>query len=133
MKRLGYRFVLRSLTHPLKIAPGGRLNIQTEWENLGVAPAYRGYQVAFELRPVGGRGRPDRILRQVNKVDVRSWLPGRHDLSAALKIPASTLPGRYHLAVGMLDPYTGEPAVQLAIQGRDAQGWYPVSQLEIVD
>ena len=40
-------------------------------------------------------------------------------------------PGRYNLAVALLDPYTKEVAVQLAIEGRDSQGWYGLSDIEI--
>lgn len=131
MKRMGYRFVLKSLTHKLEAEAGKRLVVDTEWENLGVAPAYRGYQVAVELRPVGGRGRPDNVVRHINRTDIRKWLPGRHELSVNMPVPKGTPAGRYHLALAMLDPFSKEPAVQLAIEGRDNQGWYPVSQVEI--
>jgi hypothetical protein len=65
-------------------------------------------------------------------IDVMKWLPGIHDVTLALAIPADLDPGRYRLAVALLDPFTREPAVRLAIEGRDAQGWYNLSELEVV-
>jgi len=40
--------------------------------------------------------------------------------------------GRYELAVGVVDPRDRRPAVRLGNLGRDSDGWYPVSQVEIV-
>jgi hypothetical protein len=131
LKRMGYRFVLRSLSHPLKVAEGKQIAIETEWENLGVAPPYRDTPIVFELRPVGGRGQKEAVVHTEAKVDVRKWLPGRYDLAIKARVPKKTVPGRYHLAVVMLDAHTGKPAIQLAIEGRDAQGWYAVSEVEV--
>lgn len=40
--------------------------------------------------------------------------------------------GRCEVAVGVVDPRDRRPAVRLANLGRDSDGWYPVSQVEIV-
>ncbi len=48
-----------------------------------------------------------------------------------MMIPPDIKPGRYNLAVALLDPYTKEVAVKLAIEGRDSQGWYILSELEV--
>lgn len=130
-KRMGYRLALRCLTHPLKVRAGEALRMETEWENLGVAPPYRGYVVAFELRPLGRRRSKEGSVRFASDVDVRTWLPGRHEAAFAFDVPAGTPPGRYHLVMGLLDPHTEAPAVQLAIEGRDSQGWYALSEVEV--
>ncbi|WP_375320039.1 DUF4832 domain-containing protein [Aliivibrio logei] len=49
LKKLGYRFELRSLTHP-KVAPSGSsITIMSEWKNSGVAPSYYPYRVAYRF------------------------------------------------------------------------------------
>lgn len=127
---MGYRLVLRHLTHPLKVRAGENLKIDSEWENVGVAPPYRGYDIAFELRPLSRRT-TEGAVRFTSDVDVRTWLPGRYEVSSEHKAPPDLKPGRYLLALALLDPHTGRPAVQLAVEGRDSQGWYCLSEIEI--
>jgi hypothetical protein len=62
---------------------------------------------------------------------MRKWLPGTQILNLNLEIPADLKPGRYNLAVALLDPYSKEVAVKLAIEGRDAKGWYNLSEVEV--
>ena len=64
-------------------------------------------------------------------MDVTDWLPGIHALNQDLMIPPEIKPGRYNLAVALLDPFTKEIAVKLAIEGLDALGWYVLSDLEV--
>jgi hypothetical protein len=47
-------------------------------------------------------------------------------------IPADAETGRYSVYFALLDPYTLTPAVKLAVSGRDAQGWYSWSAVNIV-
>ena len=63
---------------------------------------------------------------------IRGWLPGTHRTDSSLQLPAGLAPGRYEVAVGVVDPRERQPAVRLANAGRDAEGWYRVSELEIV-
>jgi len=130
LKKMGYRLVLRYVTVPLKVQAGGVMKIETEWENLGVAPPYRKYIVAFRLRPFHHRRARNLLIEDPKTdVDVRKWLPGKHQVSLDLEIPSTIKAGRYYFDVGLLDPYTKEPTVRLAIEGRDGQGWYSLSRL----
>lgn len=63
---------------------------------------------------------------------IRGWLPGTHHTDSSLQLPTELAPGRYEVAVGVVDSREGGPAVRLANAGRDAEGWYRVSELEIV-
>jgi hypothetical protein len=131
IKKMGYRFVINYLTLPSHVKTGENLHVESEWENLGVAPPYRNYLIAFKLIPKN-RGRRSTIITDPSyTTDLRDWLPGRHFLELELEIPADLKPGRYNLALALLDPFTGEVAVKLAIEGRDAQGWYNLSEVEV--
>ena len=99
------------------------------WENVGVAPPYRDYRVAFQLR--GRDHTPGEPMTLVTPTSIRGWLPGRMETELAVKIPESASPGRCQLAIGLVDPATRQPAVRLAIAGRDPQGWYPLSELDL--
>ena len=132
LRKMGYRLVLRYITHPAQIAAGRCLPVECRWENIGVAPPYRKYLVAWQLTAVDRRpGASVRLEDRENAVDVTKWLPGGHDVQLNLAVPLDLEEGRYRLAVALLDPFTRQPAVQLAIEGRDAQGWYNLSEVQV--
>jgi ribosomal protein S18 acetylase RimI-like enzyme len=131
IKKMGYRFVINYLTLPSTVKAGQNLNIESEWENLGVAPPYRNYKIAFKLIAKNRRPSSVPIADPDYDLDLRDWLPGSHILELDLKIPGDIKPGRYNLAVALLDVHTGEVAVKLAIKGMDANGWYNLSELEV--
>ncbi len=126
LRKMGYRLVLRRLEHPGSLTAGGRLAATADWENVGVAPPYHDFRVAFRLAGAGGR---NEVL--VTDQSVQGWLPGEQHRSFAVTLPRSLPSGRYALSVGVVDPAAKRPAVNLAIAGRDADGWYPVSAMEV--
>jgi hypothetical protein len=133
LKKMGYRFAIQYITHPLKVKFGGTLKIESVWENQGVAPPYRNYIIAFKLQPLNRRGGSQQIEDPNYNVDVRKWLPGKHNLTLDLTIPTTIKPNRYLFSVAFLDPDTKEPSVSLAIEGRDGLGWYSLSEVEITE
>ncbi|MGO8930470.1 MAG: DUF4832 domain-containing protein [Limisphaerales bacterium] len=129
LRRLGYRLVMRSVDHSATAHPGGELAVDIVWENVGVAPPYRDYRVALRLKSEEQKeARPIVLLTDHS---IRGWLPQTRNVRSVLGVPTSIPPGRYELAVGVVDPDSKIPAVRLAILGRDAEGWYPVSHARI--
>lgn len=125
LKKMGYRFVLRKFTYPASVAPLGKLAFTTWWENKGVAPCYRRYPLALRLKNSGGAT----VLR--TDADIRAWLPGDVVYDNAVFIPADQRAGEYELQVGLLDPETEQPKVQLAIAGKEPDGWYTLGKIRI--
>jgi hypothetical protein len=95
------------------------------WLNAGVAPIYRKYALAIQF--VNDSGSATITL----PVDIRKWLPGDSVYDGTIYVPASLKPGSYRLRVGMLDPVTDQPAIQLAIEGRRPDGWYDVGSIKL--
>ncbi len=146
LRRLGYRLVLLELSHPTVVASGGRLTLKMKWQNNGSAPCYKPYRLAYRLRSDRGT---ETVL--VGDVTVNHWLPGSVELfteafmreppdlpngptyrvTDTVKLPPELPPGRYSLSVGVVEPTSQRPVVQLGIEGRDRDGWYPVSQLTV--
>lgn len=125
-----FRFlVIRSVEHEAKPKLGGTTTLSMQWENAGVAPPYRDYRLAIRLRPGDSKVEPS---DHVTDTSIRGWLPGTHRTDSSLQLPARLAPGRYEVAVGVVDPRDRQPAVRLANAGRDAEGWYRVDELEIV-
>ena len=123
-RKLGYRLILRRFEHPKRLARGSSLPFQMWWQNTGVAPPYRPHVLALRL----GAG-PTAALVDV-PLDTRTLLPGDTVLDTTLPLPA--LPtGTHEIAVALLDAVTRKPAIQLAIEGRQPDGYYRLGTLEI--
>ena len=120
-KRIGYRFILRRFECPQSVKPGSMMPVRMWWFNAGVAPVYREYWLALRI--------DDSVVRV--PVDVRKWLPGDAVFEGTLFVDYSIPAGRHRLAVTLLDPRTGEPAVRLAIEGRRPDGWYDIGTINI--
>lgn len=128
LRRIGYRLVLREVLHPARLKPGDDAQVTLQWENIGVAPPYLDARVALRLRPTSGAGEPNVLVATAS---IRGWQPGPHRIEVPLPVSAGLRAGRHELAVGIVDPQSHQPAVRLAVVGRDPEGWYPVSHVEV--
>ncbi|TVS20475.1 MAG: DUF4832 domain-containing protein [Planctomycetaceae bacterium] len=146
LRRLGYRLVLKELSHPSTAQPGEDIQLAMKWQNMGSAPCYRPYRVAYRLTDEQGNERP-----LVGSVTVNKWLPGSIDLFTeeffkqpadlppgevhavvdTISLPDDLLPGSYALSLAVVGETDTKPVVQLGIKGRSEDGWYPLSRLTI--
>jgi hypothetical protein len=46
-------------------------------------------------------------------------------------VPENLPEGNYDVRVGILDPRTGQPAIRLAVAGRQPDGWYFMGSLTV--
>lgn len=125
LKKMGYRFVLRKLTYPARVKPGGALPFKSWWENKGVAPCYEDFALA--LRLVG----PGRTVSRTTDARIPSWLPGDVLHDGRVFLPEDLPEGSYGLQVGIVSRETREPRVRLAIEGRTPDGWYPMGLIRV--
>ena len=146
VRRLGYRLVLRELSHPAEAQAGAKLAVAMKWQNVGSAPCYRPYRVAYRLTDAAGKARV-----VASAVTVSGWMPGSVPLfteefykgewelpngevagvADAVALPADLPPGKYRLAVAVIEERSNEPAIRLGIEGRADDGWYPLSELAV--
>ena len=146
LRRLGYRLVLKELKHPSEAQPGGKVQLAMKWQNVGSAPCYKPYRVAYRLSNDEGY---EKIF--VGQVTVEKWLPGSielftkdffkqpadlppgdvHDVADAFTLPKDIPAGEYALSVGVVGVETMQPVVQLGIKGRDEDGWYLLSKVKV--
>ncbi len=128
LKKIGYRIVLRQLTHASEARPGGTLPLKSLWENIGVAPIYHPWPLAYRLR-----SGTDRIVAQwVSKADLLRWLPGPvHEVNDLETIPDHVPQGTYDLDVAIVGQDGQSALVYLAIAGAREDRWYPVSRVTV--
>lgn len=125
LKKMGYRFVLRSFSYPEFAARGEKLSFKSWWDNRGVAPVYKKFLLAVKLTNENG----SEVF--ITDADVNSWFPGDNLYDDGIFIPQDMSKGTYQLQIGIVDPQSHTPKVNLAIKGRDKDGWYPLGKIEI--
>ncbi|MCD6404342.1 MAG: DUF4832 domain-containing protein [Planctomycetes bacterium] len=125
--KVGYRFVVRSVTLPTEIAPGGTLAAAIEWENIGVAPCYYDFHPALALADSSGNLAWSKTF---SSCTVRGRLPGAFTIHADWRLPQTLQPGVYRLLVGITDA-AGVPRVKIAIDGARNDGWYDVGEITL--
>lgn len=126
IKSMGYRFVLRRFSYPESIRANEMLHYESWWENKGVAPIYnKNFLLAIRLT----NGERSEVIPTC--AEINSWLPGDNLYDDAIFVPQDMPAGIYQLQIGIVDRQSHTPKVNLAIEGRDTEGWYSVGKLEI--
>jgi hypothetical protein len=125
LRKMGYRFVMRSFSYPEFAAPGEKISFKSWWDNKGVAPIYKKFLLAVRLK---NEKRSEVIITDA---DINSWFPGDNLYDDAIFVPRDMPSGVYQLQIGIVDCQSHEPKVNLAIEGRDSEGWYPVGKIEL--
>ena len=71
LRRLGYRFVLKELRHREHVQSGDSLQLEMQWQNVGSAPCYRPYRLAYRLTNESGY---NEVL--LGGATAEGWMPG---------------------------------------------------------
>ncbi len=148
LRRLGYRLVIREFKHRKQIRRGKPLVLTMKWQNVGSAPCYRPYRVAYRIKAENGY-----VRTFVGKLTVEKWMPGSVEVFTkefmkappdlppgeivevrdSIVLPADIPAGTFSLAIGVVGERSTEPVLRLAIKGRGDDGWYPLSKLQVLD
>jgi hypothetical protein len=126
VRQMGYEFRLTDIRHTDPVRRGGRLEVAITGKNIGVAPFY--YPWPVELGLLDRKGRVVETFPV--STDIRTWLPGPFPLTAMPTVHAA--PGRYTLALGIRDPWTGKPAIGFANDLPRHEGWTLLSAVTVL-
>lgn len=122
VRRMGFRFEIHRVSFSDMVRSGGLMFFNMLLSNTGVAPCYHRYPLVLRLE--GDGGRQDWTL----DVDIRQWLPDEdHAVQASRTVELA--PGQYTFKIGF--PVTGLEGrtLELAIEGRDEDGFYPMGEI----
>jgi hypothetical protein len=132
--------------HPPQVNVGEKLELAMKWQNIGSAPCYRPYRLAYRLTSGSGAGRVF-----TSKITVNRWLPGSIELFTeeffkqpadlppgevanvqdTIVLPSDLASGEYIVSIAVVDEKDEKPVVRLGIKGRADDGWYPVSKVAV--
>jgi len=155
VRRLGYRLVLKELKHPARARPGEPVVLTTKWQNVGSAIlayvlghaigncrlSFDNFQSKIENRKSAGT------------ITVEKWMPGSVEMFTEeffkelpdlppgevveavdrVVLPNDVPAGSLRLAIGVVGEETLEPVLRLGIKGRTDEGWYPLSELKVLE
>jgi hypothetical protein len=124
-KSLGYRYVLRQVGWERRARVRDLFACEMWIENVGVAPIYHRYALALRFT------QDDRAAVVILPPDPRKWLPGDTWISEPVRVPDGIREGEAMLDVALIDPATGAPRVNFAIEGAASDGWYELDTLEV--
>jgi hypothetical protein len=147
LRRLGYRLVLREIRYPKQAQCGQVLQLEMKWQNIGSAPCYTPYRLAYKLTDD-----QEHHWFLTGDITVDKWLPGSVEIFTEefLANPPDLPPGNtvavsdrivllddmqageYQLAIGVVGEDPTKPVVKLGIKGRSQDGWYLLSELTVV-
>ena len=126
LKKMGYRFVLRRFTYPPKVKQNGKLIFTSWWENKGVAPCYKDFIPAIRLKS----GNSEAVMT-LPDMTLKDWLPGDIAFDDAVFVPLDLPAGTYDLQIALVDRLKYKPRVQLAIEGKENDGWYKLGEITV--
>lgn len=95
LKRMGYRFVLKTAEFPDVIKAGESLSVRFTVENKGVAPIYNDLPLKLYIENDGNGYVFD------SKTDVKKWLTGEYTEEFSVKLSESIKSGKYSLKLGI--------------------------------
>ena len=126
-RQLGYRFVLRQVNLPLEAKPGQKIPFYIWAENIGVAPLYRDYTLAFRFR----QGKTKAIVPL--KADLKTWFTGDAIVLDSAIFPKTLKRGEVEIDLGIIDAASPETArVLFAIEPKLDDRWHPLTKMDVV-
>jgi hypothetical protein len=127
VKTIGYRFVIQKATYEKKRKPGETLHVRLIVLNRGTAPFY--FKWPLEISLADAQGNVKASVRSSS--DIRKWLPGTAVTNVYLTLPKGLPGGKYTVQAAIIDPDTGKPGIDFAIQGRRPDGRYTLGGLSV--
>ena len=122
VSRMGYHYVIDAFAHPDLCQQGDIARCKLRISNVGVAPIYK--KIPLKARLVGNG------IDQTFDVgtDIRTWLPGEHEVAIAIPVAKDAPVGNYTVLVGIMDEYN---TLCFATDAEEADGFYKVGEFTV--
>jgi len=128
-KHSGYRLELRNATLPVTIENGSHFTLTTNWLNSGVAPAYRTWNVTYQLK----NGTGTVVWTGTSTAALKGLLPSGTPTATSenFNLPTGTATGAMQLSVRVVDPTGYFPPLHLATGSRQSDGSYSLGSVTV--
>ena len=122
-KKIGYRFAVRQIKMPLEAKGGAGLKIEAYIDNVGCAPIYRPYSMAFRFK----QGKKVAVVKF--KKDIRTLLPGNNWFSETIKMPNGFKQGEVKIGLAIVGN-DDKPKVWFAMKSKTDEGWQQLTSID---
>jgi hypothetical protein len=134
-QRAGFRFEITRLRYPRQFhvseTRAGRILLEHEWKNVGVAPCYESYAIRVSLWDKAGKKSFEYTCYP--SIPTSEWWPGTSvSLQSVARVPPGLPIGEYTLAVGMYRPEEPDKDILLGIAGRNSANQYVMGRTEAI-
>ncbi len=123
ISKMGYHFTINHFKFPSVASAGDELIFELGIENCGVAPIYKGLPLKVRLRS------NEHFQEFVADVDIRKWLPGKHENTICVLLPQQIKKGSYAIEIGIFDDVI--PPLYLCTDAKRNENFYEVGCLNI--
>lgn len=127
LKTMGYRYVLRQAQMVNQASAGESITVQLRIENTGSAPFYYPWKMEAVWLDESGLERSRTAL----DTDIRTLLPGIHDLKFEITVPSIHANQNMQLAVEIPDPSGLGPSIQFANEGKHIERRFVVAAVKV--
>ncbi len=119
VRRMGYRYEIHQMCWESEAVAGEDWTVELLVLNTGVAPCYHNYAPVIRLR--NGEQAVDLPL----DADIRTWMPDEEQFERwQISLPEDLKPGQWEVSIGFPTGLPQRPALQLAIENEQAEGFY---------
>ena len=113
LKKLGYRYVIESVSCKKYVLAGQRFSMDLVIDNTGVAPIYYNWPIEISLI---NSSKEIVYTGAVPSIDIRGWLPGENAVSLSITIPGYMKGGKYDVALAIVNPDSRDiPGIDFAV------------------
>lgn len=123
ISKMGYHFMINHFKFPSVASAGDELIFELGMENCGVAPIYKSLPLKVRLR------NDEHSLEFVTDVDIKKWLPGKHENTIRVLLPQQIETGSYVIEIGIFDGVI--PPLYLCTDAKRNENFYEVGCLNI--
>lgn len=145
-RSLGYRYVLSEFRYPKQIKTGIPFEIQFELTNEGSSPFY--YDWPVEISLLNAITHEKVWGETLDSVKISEWMPGEnwsvdnnaylnkpnlYRINESLLLSKDLAPGKYILAISILDPAGMLPSIRFANTNYFKGGYFPIGYIGLED
>ena len=119
VRRMGYRYEIHQMCWESEAVAGEDWAVELLVLNTGVAPCYHNYAPVMRLR------NGDQTVDLLMDADIRTWMPDEEQFERwRISLPEDLQPGQWEVSVGFPTGLPQRPALQLAIENEQVDGFY---------
>ena len=124
VRKMGYHISLDFAEYKGEAKLGESLELKLGVENVGVAPIYKNMAFCVRLKS------NDSSQVFNTEVDIKKWLPGKHEEKVEIEIPHDLPKGSYDLQIGIISELF--PVIYLATDAKRDGAYYTIGSINIM-